>query len=504
MKKSSVLEAVKQKASQMEMKSVDETSDLEFLPSLMTVQDVLSFAEDQGATMLDLTFTDVPGTMQHTSCPVHELTESNVKAGFGFDGSSIRGFQEIQESDMLLIPDVQTAFLDTFSGEPTVSVICDVQDPLTGELYGSSPRTIAKRAVESLSRSGIADTAYFGPEAEFFIFDSVQYDQSPGSASYRVDSCEAIWNTGNHEEGRNLGYKIRHKEGYFPGPPMDKHQEVRTAIVRELERAGIAVENFHHEVATGGQAEIDMRFADLLAIADNLMRYKYIARNVAYRYGKSVTFMPKPIFGDNGSGMHVHQSLWKAGNTLFAGKEFAGMSAMALHYIGGILKHAPALCAFTNPITNSYKRLVPGFEAPVNFIYSARNRSAAIRIPMYHAHEKCKRIEARFPDPACNPYLAFAALLMAGIDGIRNEIDPGEATNKNLYSMSKEELATIPHAPESLTDALRALEEDHEFLTVDGVFAESFIRDYLGMKHAEIAEGSMQPTPWEFFRYYDI
>ncbi len=497
-----LLEEAKKKAARAQMLHSD-TADLDFLPAFNSVHDVQEFAKKHGVTVVDLTFTDVPGTLQHTSCPIRQLTEDDCEMGYGFDGSSIRGFQEIQESDMLLIPDIKTAFLDNFSTEPTISVICDVKDPTTGEIYKSSPRSIAKNAVAALQKSGIADTAYFGPEAEFFIFDSVKYDQSAGAAHYAVDSIEAIWNTGEQEEGSNLGYKIRHKEGYFPGPPMDRHQEVRAVMAREIERAGIPIESFHHEVATAGQAEIDMRFADLLTMADSLVRYKYIVRNVAYRYGKSVTFMPKPIFGDNGSGMHVHQSLWRNNATLFAGEDYAGMSETALHYIGGILKHAPAICALTNPTTNSYKRLVPGFEAPVNFIYSARNRSAAIRIPMYHSHPKAKRIEARFPDSTCNPYLAFAALLMAGLDGIKNEIDPGEATDKNLYSMSESELAKIPHAPASLMDALRALEADHEFLTADGVFEESFIEDYIEAKKAEIMDSNMRPTPWEFFRYYD-
>lgn len=499
-----LVEETKKKAVELEMKRRTATADLDFLPKYDSVSDVIAFAKEQGASMLDLTFTDVPGTLQHTSCPLHQLTEENVTRGFGFDGSSIRGFQEIQESDMLLIPDISTAFLDTFSAEPTISVICDVFDPTSKELYGSSPRTIAKKALDVLKKSKIADTAYFGPEAEFFFFDSVKYDQSANSASYSVDSIEGIWNTSSHEEGRNLGYKIRHKEGYFPGSPMDQHQDVRAAVVRELERAGIEVESFHHEVATGGQAEIDMMYSDMLTMADSLMRYKYIVRNVAYRFNKSVTFMPKPIYGDNGSGMHVHQSLWKDGDTLFAGEEYAGISETALHYIGGLLKHAPALCALCNPTTNSYKRLIPGFEAPVNFIYSARNRSAAVRIPMYHDNPKSKRIEARFPDPSCNPYLALSAMLLAGIDGIKNKIDPGSATDQNLYAMSEEKLADIAHAPASLSEALTALENDHEFLTQDGVFAESFIKDYIGIKRSEIAESSMRPTPWEFFRYYDI
>ena len=499
-----LVEETRKKAVELELQHDFSSPDLDFLPKFSSVADVLDFAEKHGATMLDLTFTDVPGTLQHTSCPLHELTDENIGHGFGFDGSSIRGFQEIQESDMLLIPDITSAFLDVFSAEPTISVICDVKDPVTGKLYGNSPRTIARRSVEALRKSGIADTANFGPEAEFFIFDSVRYDQTAAGAHYSLDSEEAVWNTGKEEEGGNLGYKIRNKEGYFPGPPMDKHQSVRSAMVRELERAGIAIESAHHEVATAGQAEIDMAVRDLLTMADSLMRYKYILRNVAHRHGKSVTFMPKPIYNDNGSGMHMHQSLWKEGKTLFAGDAYSGLSKMALHYIGGIIAHAPALCALCNPTTNSYKRLIPGFEAPVNFIYSARNRSAAIRIPMYHSSPKAKRIEVRFPDPTCNPYLSFAAMMLAGIDGIRRRMDPGEATDQNLYALPEEQLAKIPHAPKSLEESLSALERDCDFLTVDNVFSRAFLQAYVGAKRAEIAEGNKCPTPWEFYRYYDM
>src|SRR3990167_8741033 len=376
---------------QSAIKSIHPKSRLEnfsFLPKIETAQDVIAFAKEHECTVMDLTFVDVPGTLQHTSKPIHEL-EDVLREGAGFDGSSIRGFQQIEESDMLLIPDPATAILDSFKGETTISVLCDVKDPISGKLYDSSPRTIAKRAVERLENSGIADTVYVGPEAEFFIFDSVRYDASAHGASYDVDSNEAIWNTGKP----GPGYAIRHKEGYFPESPSDTQQDLRSEMVREMERAGIKIETFHHEVATGGQAEIDMERDELLIMADKLMRYKYIVRNVAHRFGKTATFMPKPIFGDNGSGMHVHQSLWKEGKPLFAGGEYAGLSTMALHYIGGLLKHARALAAICNPTTNSYKRLVPGFEAPVNLIYSARNRSAAIRIPMYSNNPKAKRVE---------------------------------------------------------------------------------------------------------------
>ena len=478
-------------------------NDLGFLPTFKTAEEVMAFAKKQNATMADLTFVDVPGTLQHTSKPLHELLDI-FSGGAGFDGSSIRGFQQIEESDMLLIPEARSTILDTFSGEPTVALLCDVQDPLAGKLYDFSPRTIAKRAEAALKESGIADMAYFGPEAEFFIFDSVRYDTSARGAFYEVDSEEAIWNTGAAEEGRNLGYKIRHKEGYFPAPPMDRLQACRTAMVRELEQAGIAIETAHHEVATAGQAEIDMQRDTLVTMADKLIRYKYIVRNVAARFGKTVTFMPKPIHGDNGSGMHVHQSLWKEDLPLFAGKEYAGLSPMALHYIAGLLKHAPALCALCNPTTNSYKRLVPGFEAPVNLIYSARNRSAAIRIPMYSQNPKAKRIEFRMPDASCNPYLAFAALLMAGLDGIERKLDPGSYTDQNVYHMSAETLATIPHAPGTLCEALNALERDHTFLTERGVFSESFLQNFIAQKRGEAAEEMSYPTPHEYFRYFDV
>ncbi|MBI5793974.1 type I glutamate--ammonia ligase [Candidatus Uhrbacteria bacterium] len=477
-------------------------SDLEFRPAIKNAKDLLAFAKKHRVTMVDYTFVDVPGTLQHTSKPLHEL-EGVLSGGAGFDGSSIRGFQQIEESDMLLIPDVTSAYLDTFLGEPTLSVLCDVKDPVSTSFYDRSPRTIARRAVEALEKSGIADTAYFGPEAEFFILDNVQYGEGPEGAFYKVDSNEAIWNTGKEETGGNMGYKIRHKEGYFPTSPMDSQQGVRAAMVREMERAGIEIETFHHEVATGGQAEIDMRFDTLITMADKLMRYKYIVRNVAKRFGKTVTFMPKPVFGDNGSGMHVHQSLWLNGKPLFSGSEYAALSPMALHYIAGLLAHAPALCALCNPTTNSYKRLVPGFEAPVNLIYSARNRSAAIRIPMYSTNPKTKRIEFRMPDATCNPYLAFSALLLAGLDGIKRKLDPGAHTDENLYHMEPSRLAKIKHAPGSLNEALDALEKDQAFLTKDGVFSEDFLKGYIEGKRAEAAEEAMRPTPHEFYKYFD-
>lgn len=477
---------------------------LSILNFFMTPKDVLALSKKHKCTILDLTFVDVPGTLHHTSKPIHQL-EDVLKNGAGFDGSSIRGFQQIHESDMLLIPDCDTAIIDPFTSEPTLSLLCDVQAPGAKHLYERSPRTIAKKAVEFLKKSGVADTAYFGPEAEFFIFDHVSYTSGVGEAHYRVDSEEATWNSGDcGGETPNLGYTIRHKEGYFPASPFDTQQDIRAEMVLEMEKAGIEIETFHHEVATGGQAEIDMRFDTLLRIADKLMRYKYITRNVAKRYGKSVTFMPKPIYGDNGSGMHTHQSLWNAGKPLFAGKEYAGLSQMAMWYMGGLLKHARALCALCNPTTNSYKRLVPGFEAPVNFIYSARNRSAAIRIPMYSENPKAKRVEFRSPDAGANPYVAFSAMLLAGLDGIKRKIDPGKPTDENLYSMDSAKLAKIPNAPHDLSEALDELEAGHQFLLEGGVFTKQYLTDFIAVKRDEVADERKRPTPGEFFKYYDV
>jgi len=464
-----------------------------------TVEEVEAMFIDQKCKVLDLTFVDVPGTLQHTSKTRSEVRGVLLGDGAGFDGSSIRGFQNIEESDMLLVPDPATAIIDPFGKEKTLSMICDVREPGSPELYKRSPRTIAKNAVAYLKKSGIADTAYFGPEAEFFIFDNVSHDAGPNHASYRVDSNEAVWNS--HIPGS--GYHIRHKEGYFPSSPFDTQQDIRVDMVRLMEEAGIEVETHHHEVATAGQAEIDMKYATLLEMADNLMRYKYIVRNVARRHGKTATFMPKPIFGDNGSGMHVHQSLWKDGEPIFAGEKYAGLSEEALFYMGGLLKHARALCAICNPTTNSYKRLVPGFEAPVNFIYSARNRSAAIRIPMYSQNPKTKRIEYRTPDATCNPYLAFSAMLMAGLDGIKNKIEPGDPTDEDLFKMDSAKLAKIPHAPANLFEALDALEQDHKFLLEGDVFNKRFLEDFIETKRAEAVSESMRPNPWEFAQYYN-
>lgn len=470
----------------------------------MNAKDVLALAAKKKCTMMDLTFVDVPGTLHHTSKPIHEL-KGVLEDGAGFDGSSIRGFQQINESDMLLFPDPNTAIVDPFMAEPTLSMLCDVADPLSRKLYPRSPRTIARKAIDYLKKTGIADIAYFGPEAEFFIFDHVSYGSSAGSSHYKVDSSEATWNTGACDgDEANLGYKIRHKEGYFPACPHDQQQDIRAEMVKTMEQCGIEIETFHHEVATGGQAEIDMRFDEMFKMADKVMRYKYIVRNVAHGFGKSATFMPKPIFGDNGSGMHTHQSLWKGAKPLFAGKEYAGLSQMALWYMGGILKHAQALCALCNPTTNSYKRLVPGFEAPVNFIYSARNRSAAFRIPMYSNNPKAKRVEFRSPDPACNPYVAFAAMLLAGLDGIKHKISPGEPTDQNLYQLDEKKLAKIPHAPETLGDALDALVKDSSFLTEHGVFTQDFLDDFIAVKRDEVADERKRPSPGEFYKYYDV
>jgi glutamine synthetase len=454
--------------------------------------------------MMDLRFMDFLGTWQHITIPVSELSEDVFTEGFGFDGSSIRGWQAINASDMLIVPDPATARIDPFMSASTLVMICDIQDPVTGERYSRDPRNIAKKAAAHLKASGIADTAYFGPEAEFFIFDDIRYDSTENSSYYYVDSAEGQWNTGR-AEGPNLGYKPRYKEGYFPVPPTDSMHDLRTEMVLKMEEVGIRVEAQHHEVATGGQAEIDMRFDEIVHMADKLQWYKYIIKNVARAAGKTVTFMPKPLFNDNGTGMHVHQSLWKDGNPLFAGEGYAGTSQMCLNYIGGILKHAPALCAFVAPTTNSYKRLVPGFEAPVNLAYSSRNRSAAVRIPMYSASPKAKRIEVRFPDPSSNPYLAFSAMLMAGLDGIRNRIDPGEPLDQDIYELSPAELSKVPSVPGSLDGALEALEADHEFLLQGDVFTADAISMWIDYKRSrEVDPVRLRPHPYEFKLYFDV
>ncbi len=472
--------------------------------SASDVDKLLKYVKDNDIEIIDLRFTDIPGQWQHFSILPTELTENSFEEGVGFDGSSIRGFQAIQESDMVLIPDVEKYFLDPFTLHKTLNIICDVKDPITGESYKRDPRYIAHKAEAYLQSTGLADTAYFGPEAEFFIFDNVRFDQKINSGFYEIDSQEGFWNSGSND-GKNLGYRPRTKEGYFPVAPTDSLQDLRSEMVLTMKKVGINVEVHHHEVATGGQTEIDMRFAPLLTVADNLMTYKYITKNVAAKNNKSVTFMPKPLFGDNGSGMHVHQSLWKAGKPLFYGNGYANLSEMALYYIGGLLKHAAAICAITNPTTNSYHRLVPGFEAPVNLAYSQRNRSAAVRIPMYSKSPKAKRIEFRVPDPSTNPYLAFPALLLAGIDGIINKIDPGEPLDKDIYDLSPEELRNVPSTPGSLEDSLKALERDHEFLLRGDVFTEDLVSLWIRYKMAsEVKQVALRPHPYEFMLYYDI
>ncbi|MEX5219445.1 MAG: type I glutamate--ammonia ligase [Nitrospiraceae bacterium] len=469
----------------------------------MNVREVLEFAKKNKVQIVDLKFVDLVGTWQHFSIPVSELNETLFKDGSGFDGSSIRGWKAINNSDMLAMPDPETACLDPFSAVPTLSMACNVVEPITRESYERDPRFIAQKAEKYLQSTKIGDISYWGPEAEFFIFDHARYDQTNHSGYYHIDSEEGVWNAG--QEGVNLGSKIRHKEGYFPVAPIDTQQDIRSEMIIEMEKAGIAVEKHHHEVATAGQAEIDVRFDSLLKMADKMMMYKYIVRNVARRHGKTVTFMPKPIFGDNGSGMHSHQSIWKDGKPLFAGKEYAGVSQICLYYIGGILKHAPALAAFTNPTTNSYKRLTPGFEAPVLLAYSSRNRSAGIRIPMYSPSPKAKRIEVRFPDPACNPYLAFAAMLMAGLDGIENKINPGEPGEKDLYDLEPKEAAKIRTMPGSLDEALTHLEKDHQFLLKGGVFTEDLIETWVSYKRSkEVDALRLRPHPYEFCLYYDV
>jgi glutamine synthetase len=469
----------------------------------MQAQEVLKFIKDKDVQVVDLKFGDFPGTWQHFTIPVSQATPEIFEEGLGFDGSSIRGWQAIHASDMLVVPDPDTAVLDPFGSKTTLSMICSIVDPVTREKYSRDPRHIAQKAEDYLRRAGIGDTAYIGPEAEFFIFDGVRYDQNAHEGYYHIESEEGIWESGRGDKP-NLGHKPRHKEGYFPVPPTDSLQDLRNEMILEMERAGIVVEKQHHEVATAGQAEIDLLYDSLTRMADKMMMYKYITKNTALRYGKTVTFMPKPLFGDNGSGMHTHQSIWKGGKPLFAGNQYAGLSDMCLWYIGGILKHAAALCAFVAPTTNSYKRLVPGYEAPVNLAYSSRNRSAAVRIPMYTPSPKAKRIEVRFPDPSCNPYLAFAAMLMAGLDGIQNKTDPGEPLDKNIYDLPPEELARVPSCPASLEAALAALERDHAFLLAGDVFTADVIETWLEYKRTHECDAvRMRPHPYEFMLYYD-
>jgi len=471
-----------------------------------SVGKVFKRIKENDVKIVDLKFLDFPGQWQHFSLTPSELTEDSFEEGVGFDGSSIRGFQKIQESDMVLIPDPHSCFMDPFTSVPTLNMICNVKDPVTGKLYTRDPRYVAEKAEAYLKKTGIADAAYFGPEAEFFILDSVRFDQSYNFGYYYLDSEEGFWNSGGNGNGKpNLGHRPRYKEGYFPIPPVDSLQDIRSEMVLTLESVGVKVEVHHHEVATAGQTEIDMKFDALTRMADKLTIYKYITKNVAHKYGKTVTFMPKPIFNDNGSGMHVHQSLWKKQKNLFYGNEYANLSKTALYYIGGLLKHAPALCAFVAPTTNSYKRLVPGFEAPVNLVYSRRNRSAAVRIPLYSNNPKSKRIEFRCPDPSCNPYLAFAAMLMAGLDGIAKKIDPGEPIDKDIYELGAHESNGVPSTPGSLEEALKALEVDHDFLLAGGVFTEDVIQTWIAYKmEKEVKPMQLRPHPYEFALYYDI
>jgi len=470
-----------------------------------TPSDVRQLAKDAGVKIADLRFVDLPGVWQHFSIPAEDLADDLFEDGIGFDGSSIRGFQMIHESDMLLIPDPDSAYVDPTLQVPTVSLICNVQDPITRQPYSRDPRYIAQKAEIYLRGAGIADLSYWGPELEFYIFDDVRYDQRAECGFYYIDSKEGIWNAGR-VENPNLGYKLRYKEGYFPVPPSDTMQDLRSEIILQMKAVGVPVEVHHHEVGTAGQGEIDMRYTTLTKMADSVMYYKYIIRNVAKKHGKTATFMPKPIFGDNGSGMHTHQSLWKGDTNVFwdpAG--YGKVSKTAMHYIGGLLKHAPALLAFCAPTTNSYRRLVPGYEAPVNLAYSQRNRSAAVRIPVYSKSPKAKRIEFRCPDPTANPYLCFAAQLMAGLDGIQNRIDPGEPMDKDLYDLEPEEAAQVKSTPGSLGEVLDALEKDHDWLLKGDVFTPDVIETWITYKRErELAQVNLRPVPYEFFLYFDL
>ncbi|MEO0409000.1 MAG: type I glutamate--ammonia ligase [Cyanobacteria bacterium P01_A01_bin.135] len=472
---------------------------------MTTASEILNRIKDENIQMIDLKFIDLPGTWQHLTVFQDQIDEDSFDSGVAFDGSSIRGWKAINESDMMMVPDPNTAWIDPFMAEPTLSLICTIKEPRTGELYSRCPRAIAYKAIDYLKSSGLGDTAYFGPEAEFFVFEDVRFDQTENKGFYYVDSVEGRWNSGASEPGGNKGYKPGYKQGYFPVSPTDTLQDIRTEMLLTMAACGVPIEKHHHEVASGGQCELGFRFADLISAADYLMTYKYCIKNVGKKHGKTITFMPKPLFNDNGSGMHTHQSIWNNGEPLFAGDQYAGLSQMALHYIGGILKHAPAILAFSNPSTNSYKRLVPGFEAPVNLAYSQGNRSASVRIPLAGDSPKAKRLEFRCPDATANPYLAFAAMLCAGIDGIKNQIDPGDPLDVDIYELSPEELAKIPSTPGSLEDALEALEADNDFLTTGGVFTQDFIENWITYKlDTEVNPMRLRPHPYEFALYYDV
>ncbi len=468
----------------------------------LTPSEVIQLARNKDIQFIDLKFTDLPGTFQHFSIPISQLTQEIFKEGVGFDGSSIRGFQQIHESDMMLVPDPASAFVDPVLKIPTLSMICDVRDPVA---YTRDPRYVARKAEEYVKGAAIAETSYWGPELEHFIFDDVRFDQNAHSGYYFVDSEEGIWNSGAGNGTRNLGHRPRYKQGYFPVPPVDTLHDLRSEAALKMMECGIVIEAHHHEVATAGQGEFDMRYDTLVTMADQVMLQKYIVKNVGKAHGKTATFMPKPLFGDNGSGMHVHQSLWRNGTNLFYDPEgYALMSDMGLYYIGGLLKHTPALLGLCAPTTNSYRRLVPGFEAPVNMVYSQRNRSAAARIPMYTKSPSAKRVEYRPPDPTCDPYLAFAAMLMAGIDGVVNKIDPGQPMDVDLYDLPREQADIIQQVPGSLEESLDALEQDHDFLLQGDVFTKDVIETWLEYKRtSEVDEIRQRPHPYEFFLYYD-
>lgn len=472
-----------------------------------TPKEVLEFAKSKGVNSVDFRFMDFIGTWQHFSTPIRELTEDVFKEGLGFDASSIRGWAHIHESDMLVVPDTESYFIDPFFKDPTLVVVCNIQDPITRADYSRDPRNIARKAEKYLASTGIGDTCYVGPEAEFFVFDSVNIKSSINAVGYEIDSEEGHWTSGKAgtDSKPNLGHRIRPKEGYFPVPPIDTQQDLRNEMMLTMEACGLKIERQHHEVATAGQAEIDFVFDKLVRTADMMMTYKYIVKNVAKKHGKVATFMPKPLFGDNGSGMHTHMSIWKEGKNTFYGNGYANLSDSALYAMGGILKHAKALTAITNPTTNSYKRLTPGYEAPINLAYSARNRSACLRIPMFSQNPKAKRFEFRCPDPSCNPYLAFSAILMAAIDGIQNKIDPGKPLDKDIYDLPPEELAKVPNTPGSLDEALDNLEKDHEFLLKGEVFTKDVISTWIDYKRKKEADQvRLRPHPHEYYMYFDM